>query len=66
MQIDKYIKTNAQIIYMDKMGRFTQRIIRIDSIEDRVVKVFCMDSKQPRTLLKDNILSFFPVGSVVH
>ena len=47
----KYIGRTVDIIYLDKSGNFTQRRIRVRSVNDGIVRAFCTASGAPRTFL---------------
>ncbi len=61
MSIDKYIGRMVTIIYLDKKGQITKRLIRVRSIENGKVMAFDEEKKQPRLFELDRILAMQPV-----
>lgn len=51
------------MIYMNKRGELTQRIIKVLEIHEHHIKAFCFMRKEKRTFRKENILSVFMIRS---
>lgn len=51
------------MIYMNKCGELTQRIIKVLEINEDHIKAFCFLRKEKRTFRKENILSVFMIRS---
>jgi predicted DNA-binding transcriptional regulator YafY len=58
--VEKYIVQIVEIIYMGKKGKITQRRIEIRSVQNGVVKAFCLKQRGPRIFKIDNILAIQP------
>ncbi|WP_219836585.1 hypothetical protein [Paenibacillus sp. R14(2021)] len=54
---DKDIGQTVSIIYMDNKGRFSQRRIRIDAVQEGIVKAFDLEKRAPRVFKADHILA---------
>ena len=52
----------AEIIYIDKNGRTSQRIIYIKKLDENRVNAYCLMRKQNRVFMIENILAVMPVG----
>lgn len=50
-----------EIIYLSAKGEITQRIIKVERIEEESFKAYCYTRKQSRTFKIDNILSIAPL-----
>lgn len=50
-----------EIIYMNKKGAISQRMIRVLAVSERTVHAYCYSKKECRTFHIDNILSMAPV-----
>lgn len=61
ISMEKYIGRVVEIIYMGKHENITKRNIRVVSVEDGVVKAYCLKYRAPRIFKIDNILAFMPV-----
>jgi len=59
--LTKYIGRTVDIIYMDRNGKFTQRRIRVHSVQNGIVHAYCTTSGAPRTFRVENILAVQPV-----
>lgn len=59
--MEKYIGRVVEIIYMGKKGKITQRKIEVRSVQDGVVKAFCLTHGAPRIFKVENILAIQPV-----
>ena len=55
--MDKYIGQIVEIIYMGKKGKITQRRIEVRSVQDGMVKAYCLKQRGPRIFKLDNILA---------
>jgi hypothetical protein len=60
-QLRRYLGRIVEIIYVDRHGAFTQRLVQLHSIRDGDVMVFCLERQAPRTLKVENILAVQPV-----
>jgi len=60
--VEKYINRLVEMIYVDRMNRFTKRIVRIHSIEGGMVRAFCYEKRAFRTFKLDNVLAVLPVN----
>ena len=47
----------VEIIYVSDSGRITQRKIRIKSIENGIVRAYCLQQRGPRVFKIENILA---------
>lgn len=59
MQIQ--IGQRIEIVYQDKNGKITQRIIDVDGIRNGRIRATCLRNGAPRVFLNDNILAWQPV-----
>lgn len=50
-----------QIIYLDRNGNTSKRILRLHSIKDGQVKAYCLTRRAYRVFSIDNILAVAPV-----
>jgi hypothetical protein len=57
----RYLGRIVEIIYVDRRGVFTKRLVQLHSIHDGTVKVFCLERQAPRMLKVENILAVQPV-----
>jgi predicted DNA-binding transcriptional regulator YafY len=55
--LEKYIGRVVKIIYEDKKGKITQRIIRVKEIAVGKIRAYDYDRKAPRVFDADRILS---------
>jgi hypothetical protein len=60
-ELERYIGCIVELIYMDRNGRFTKRIVQLHSVRNNFVRVFCYERRAPRTLRIENILAVQPV-----
>ncbi|MFD2613522.1 hypothetical protein [Paenibacillus gansuensis] len=58
--IEKYIGRYVDIIYQNKIGKISQRRIKVNAVQGALVKAFCTESKSFRTFMKSNILALDP------
>jgi len=52
-----------EIIYQDRLGRITQRKIRVHAVRGEYILAFCHTQKIPHTFCAKNILAWIPVKS---
>ena len=50
----------VEIVYVDRVGKITQRKIEIKSIRDGMLRATCLISDSPRIFRMDNILAWQP------
>ena len=50
----------VEIVYVDKVGKITQRKIEIKSMRDGMLRATCLSSGSPRVFRIDNILAWQP------
>ncbi|MEK3684951.1 hypothetical protein [Paenibacillus sp. FSL R10-2736] len=60
------IGQTIEIIYMDKVGKITQRKIEIVGIRDGRIRATCLTTGAPRVFLAASILSWRPVVETRH
>lgn len=60
------IGQTIEMIYLDKVGKITQRKIEVSGIRDGRVRATCLSTGQPRVFLAANILSWRPVSERKH
>lgn len=60
-QLLRYLSQTIEIIYCGEDGVITQRKIEVHSIEDGVVKAFCLSRCSRRLFRIENILAVQPV-----
>ncbi|MBO9608479.1 MAG: hypothetical protein J7639_21175 [Paenibacillaceae bacterium] len=53
----RYVGNIVEVIYMDRQGRMTQRTVRIQSVKDDVLAVYCLERRAPRLLRAEQILA---------
>lgn len=53
----KFIGVTADIIYIDRSGSFTQRTIRLHSVEGDLVRAFCYRRGAVRCFKASNLLA---------
>ena len=56
----KYKGRTIAIIYLDRHGNFTQRRIRVQSVQDNCIKAYDLDKRSPRIFRAENILAYQP------
>jgi hypothetical protein len=59
--LDKYVGRTVDIIYVDRIGKFSKRRIQVHSVRDGRSKVFCLERQAYRVLIVENILAVQPV-----
>jgi predicted DNA-binding transcriptional regulator YafY len=59
--MNKYIGRVVEIIYLDRLGKVTQRKIEVRAIQGRVVRAYCLQQRAPRVFVIDRILAVAPV-----
>ncbi|KIL42107.1 hypothetical protein SD70_02690 [Gordoniibacillus kamchatkensis] len=57
----RYLGRTVELIYIDRRGVFTKRIVQMHSVREGAVKVFCLVRQAPRTFKVENILAVQPV-----
>ncbi|WP_042227676.1 hypothetical protein [Paenibacillus popilliae] len=62
MRLDQYVGSTVEIIYEDRNGAITQRLIVIRSIRDGVLHATCLTAGAWRPFLLERILSWQPAG----
>lgn len=62
IRLDKYMGKVVEVIYMDRAGALSQRLIEIRSIRGPLIRAVCLKSGQPRTFRIDRILAVRPAG----
>jgi predicted DNA-binding transcriptional regulator YafY len=59
--VERCIGRVADIIYVDRHGKMSQRRVKVHSIKGAYVCVFCLEKRSIRTFRLENILSIIPV-----
>lgn len=59
--MNKYVGRVIEIVYLDRKGMFSQRIIRVHEVRDGVVRAYCYTRKAPRVFRVDDILAVQPL-----
>nr|WP_026342131.1 hypothetical protein [Paenibacillus fonticola] len=59
--VKKYINQVVEIIYMDRSGNITQRLIHIHAVQERLIRATCLQTGAPRAFRHDHILALRPV-----
>jgi predicted DNA-binding transcriptional regulator YafY len=59
--MEKYIGRVVEIIYINDSGKITQRKIRVNSIENGIVRAYCFQQRGPRVFKIGNILATYPI-----
>ncbi|WP_397334183.1 hypothetical protein [Paenibacillus macerans] len=59
--VKKYIGRTVEIIYMDRLGKITQRKIKVHDVREGLVRATCLASGEPRAFRVDRILACVPV-----
>ncbi|OME58250.1 hypothetical protein BSK59_08705 [Paenibacillus odorifer] len=54
------IGQTVEIVYLDKVGKITQRKIDIKGIKDGKIRATCLNTGAPRVFLTRNILAWQP------
>jgi predicted DNA-binding transcriptional regulator YafY len=62
----KYIGQKVEIIYMDKMGKITQRRIEVHHVKNGLVRATCLNTMAPRAFRIDSILACHPIKGGRH
>ncbi|MEK4159494.1 MULTISPECIES: hypothetical protein [Paenibacillus] len=60
MQIQ--IGQRIEIVYQDRSGKITQRIIDVNGIRNGRIRATCLRNGAPRVFLYNNILAWQPVN----
>ncbi|RWR06763.1 hypothetical protein D4N35_013960 [Siminovitchia fortis] len=53
-------RQRLEMIYINKSGQLSQRIIKVIAVTDSAIKAYCYHKRQFRTFLLSNILSVAP------
>jgi len=54
------IGQTVEIVYLDKVGKITQRKIEVKSMNDGKIRATCLNTGAPRVFLMVNILAWQP------
>ncbi|WP_211745393.1 hypothetical protein [Paenibacillus sp. Marseille-Q4541] len=57
----KYVGKVVEIVYLDRLGKVTQRNIEIHRIYNGKIHSTCLHSGAPRTFSEENVLAFRPI-----
>ena len=57
-----YIGRTVEIIYVDRRGRFTQRVVSVRGAADGWVHAYCHARGEPRRFRADHILAVRPAA----
>ncbi|WP_020621160.1 hypothetical protein [Paenibacillus daejeonensis] len=55
--IEKWAGETAEIIYLDRHGQLSQRVVEIRSVRDGRARVYCHKAGAQRVLIVANVLS---------
>lgn len=61
MSIRKYTGQMIEIVYQDRGGRLTQRLVRVCAVHADKVHAFDLGKRAPRVFCMDRILAVRPV-----
>jgi hypothetical protein len=61
LKMKKYVGQTIEMIYLDRHNRFGQRRVRIKSVDDLIVRAYCLEQRGPRVFRVENILAMQPV-----
>jgi len=61
--LQKYLGQIVEIIYLDKHNQISQRLIEVRSVQDEMVKAYCLKQRAPRVFKLANILAVSPISS---
>lgn len=59
-EIHRYMGRTVELIYMDRSGNFSKRAVKLHSVRDGRVRVYCLERNAPRLLKVENILAMAP------
>lgn len=62
--IEKYIGQQVEIIYADKSGKISQRLIKVLSATNDQARCYCYTAHAPRTFASAGVLAVMPVRLV--
>lgn len=62
-ELQRYLGRTVELIYVDRHGAFTKRVVQLHSVRDGIAKVFCLERRAPRLLKIENILAIMPAAS---
>lgn len=57
LEISLHEHRPISLIYLDKQGTISQRIVQVNQLHPEEVRVYCLTKKAPRTLRRDQILA---------
>ncbi|TDG00165.1 WYL domain-containing protein [Paenibacillus piri] len=58
--LQKYMGCTVEIIYMDRCGKFSKRLVRLRSLRCDHVAAYCYERKAPRLFKISCILAIMP------
>jgi predicted DNA-binding transcriptional regulator YafY len=61
-ELQRYVGRTVEIMYMDRHGKISQRIIEIRAITKHKVRAYCWSKGGPRIFKIENILAAFPAS----
>lgn len=59
--IQRFLGRTVEIIYLDRRGVFSKRVVQLHAVRDGRVNVFCLERQAPRILRVENVLAVQPV-----
>jgi len=64
-ELQKYLISEqfVEVIYLDRHGNTSKRMIRLLKIRNGLLKAYCLTKRAPRIFVIDNILAVQPVVS---
>ena len=62
VKMEKYTGRSVEIIYRDRLGRLTQRRIRVQAVHAGKVKAYDLEKLAPRLFDANRILALMPVS----
>ncbi|TBL77674.1 hypothetical protein [Paenibacillus thalictri] len=60
--LQKYVNRTAEIIYIDRQGRFSKRLIELRSLTREHAVAYCYERKALRLFKISSILAILPKG----
>ena len=61
MKMHPYLGRTVEIVYWDRQGRWTQRVIVPLAVTDEWVRAYCRTRKAPRLFRLDRIMAVRPL-----
>lgn len=61
MNMRKYVGQTIEMIYLDRKNRFTQRRVKVQSVDGQLIRAYCLVQRGPRVFRVENILAVQPV-----